>query len=110
MQSVLTAKEELYADTPMFFFDCTMADGTTQHWSSQTILWNGTQYEGRVIRHNLFEVQLASVTQVGGAPKLTFELANADSQLSEIEQQTGFKGSRLTVQLVFFDLTAGAAT
>jgi hypothetical protein len=110
MQSVLTAKEDLNADTPLFFFDCTLTDGTVWHWSSQTVSWNGIQYEGRVVRHNLFEAQLASETQVGGAPKLTFELANADSRLSEIEQQTGFKGSRLTVQSVFFDLVAGSAT
>jgi len=110
MQSVLTAKEQLNADTPLLFFDCTLADGTVRHWCSRTITWNGTPYEGRVVRHNLFEAQLASDTQVGGAPKLTFELANADSELSEIEQQTGFKGSQLTVQSVFFDLVAGAAT
>ena len=60
-----------------------------------------------MLRHNLFEAQLASDTQIGGAPKLTFELANADSQFSEIEQQTGFKGAQLTVRSVFFDLTAG---
>jgi len=110
MESVLRAKEQLNADTPLLFFDCTLADGTVRHWCSRTIAWNGTPYEGRVVRHNLFEAQLASETQVGGAPKLTFELANADSELSEIEQQTGFKGSRLTVRSVFFDLIAGAAT
>ena len=110
IQSVLTAKEQLNGDTPLFFFDCTLSDGTMQHWCSRTIVWNGTQYEGRVVRHNVFEAQLASDTQIGGAPKLTFELANADSQLSEIEQQTGFKGSQLVVQSVFFDLVAGAAT
>ena len=49
------------------------------------------------MRHNLFEAQLASDTQVGGAPKLSFELANADSYLVEVERQTGFKGSQLTV-------------
>jgi hypothetical protein len=110
MQSALTAKEQLTADTPLLFFDCTLADGTVRHWCSQTVTWNGTPYEGRVIRHNLFEAQLASDTQIGGPPKLTFELANADSELSEIEQQTGFKGSQLIVQSVFFDLAAGAAT
>jgi hypothetical protein len=110
MQNALTAKEQLSADTPLFFFDCTMVDGTVNSWSSRTITWNGTQYEGRVVKHNLFEAQLASDTQVGGTPKLTFELANADSQLSEIEQQTGFKGGQLTVQLAFFDVVAGAAT
>lgn len=110
MQSALTAKEQLNADTPLFFFDCALADGSVRHWSSRTITWNATLYEGRIIRHSLFEAQLASETQVGGAPKLTFELANADSELSEIEQQTGFKGSQLIVRSVFFDLVAGAAT
>ncbi len=110
MQSALTAKQQLNADTPLFFFDCTLTDGTVRHWSSRTITWNGTAYEGRVVRQNQFEAQLASDTQIGGPPKLTFELANADSELSEIEQQTGFKGSQLTVRSVFFDLVAGAAT
>jgi hypothetical protein len=110
MQSPFTAKEQLSADTPLFFFDCTLSDGTVRHWSSRTFTWNGNAYEPRVLRHNLFEAQLASENQVGGVPKLTFELANADSQLSEIEHQTGFKGSQLTVQSVFVDLTANAAT
>src|SRR5579863_7328504 len=110
MQSELTAKELLSADTPRFFLDCTLIDGTVRHWSSQSVTWNGTAYEGRVVRQNQFEAQLASDTQIGGPPKLTFELANADSELSEIEQQTGFKGSQLTVRSVFFDLVAGAAT
>ena len=82
MQSALIAKEQLNADTPLLFFDCTLADGTVRHWSSQTVTWNGTPYEGRLIRQNQFEAQLASDTQVGGPPKLTFELANADSELS----------------------------
>jgi hypothetical protein len=110
MQSELTAKELLSADTPLFFFDCTLTDGTVRHWSSQSVTWNGTAYEGRVIRQNQFEAQLASDTQVGGPPKLSFELANADSELSEIEQETGFKGAQLIVQSAFFDLVAGAAT
>src|SRR6202167_1939887 len=110
MQSLLTAKEQLNADTPLFFFDCTLSDGTVRHWSRRSVTWNGTAYEGRVIKQNQFEAQLASDTQIGGPPKLSFELANADSELSEIEQQTGFKGSQLIVHSAFFDLVAGAAT
>ena len=110
MQSAFTAKEQLNADTPLFFFDCTMIDGSLQHWSSRTFTWNGVQYEPRVVRHNLFEAQLASENQVGGVPKLTFELANADSNLSQIEHEIGFKGSSLTVNVVFVDLVANAAT
>ena len=110
MQSALIAKEQLSADTPLFLFDCTLSDGTVQHWSTQSVTWSGIAYEGRLVRHNLFEAQLASDMQVGGAPKLSFELANADSHLSEIERQTGFKGAQLTVRSVFFDLAAGGAT
>jgi len=110
MGSPLTAKQQLSADTPLFFFDCTLSDGTERHWSSRSITWNGTAYEGRVVSQGQFQAQLASDTQVGGPPKLSFELANADSELSEIEQQTGFKGAQLTVQCVFFNLAAGNAT
>ncbi len=110
MGSPLTAKQQLSADTPLFFFDCTLSDGTERHWSSRSITWNGTAYEGRVVSQSQFQAQLASDTQVGGPPKLSFQLANADSELSEIEQQTGFKGAQLTVQCVFFNLAAGTAT
>src|SRR5580658_10195880 len=110
MQSALTAKEQLNADTPLFFFDCTLIDGTVRHWCSQTVTWNGTTYEGRVLKQNQFEAQLASDTQVGGPPKLSFELANADSELSEIEQQTGFKGAQLIVRSAFFDLAEAVPT
>ena len=110
MQSAFTAKEQLAADTPLFFFDCTLADGSVRHWSNRSITWNAVVYEGRLLRHSQFESQLASDTQVGGPPRLSFDLANADSELSEIEQEIGFKGAQLTVSVVFFNLAAGTAT
>jgi hypothetical protein len=110
MKNPFTAKEQLTADTPLLLFTCTMADGTVWNWSSRTITWNGVQYQARVLRQSLFEAQAASDTQVGGVPKLTFELANADSELSEIEAQSGFKGAQLTVQLTFVDVTTGTVT
>src|ERR1700678_2479381 len=110
MQSPFTAKEVLNADTPVFLFDCTMADASIHRWSSQTIQISGIQYEGRVLKHNLFEAQVASDTQIGGSPKLSFELANADSYFSEVEQEIGFKGSLLIVSSLFVNTTTGAAT
>jgi hypothetical protein len=110
MESPFTAKEVLVADTPVFLFDCTMADASIQRWSSQTIQISGNQYVGRVVKHNLFEAQVASDTQIGGSPKLSFELANADSYFSEVEQEIGFKGSLLIVSSVFVNTTTGAAT
>ena len=110
MESPFTAKELLLADTPVFLFDCTMADASVQRWSSQTIQMAGNQYDGRVLKHNLFEAQVASDTQIGGSPKLAFELANADSYFSEVEQEIGFKGSLLIVSSVFVNTTTGLAT
>src|SRR3569623_1725016 len=110
MQSPFVAKEAAQADTPVFLFDCALADGSVQRWSSQSIQISGQPYDGRVLKHNLFEAQVASDTQVGGSPRLSFELANADSHFSEIEQQTGFKGARLAVSSIFVDTATGQAT
>ncbi|HVW08250.1 MAG TPA: phage tail protein [Bryobacteraceae bacterium] len=110
MQSPFVAKEVAQADTPVFLFECTLSDSTVQRWSSQTIQISGNTYAGRVLKHNLFEAQVASDTQIGGSPRLSFELANADSHFSEIEQQTGFKGARLVVSSVFVDTSTGQAT
>jgi hypothetical protein len=110
MQSVLTAKEQLNADTPLFLLDCTMPDGTKLYWCNRSVNWSGIWYEPRLLRHNLFEAQLASDVQVGGAPRLSFELANADSHLSELERQIGFKGAQLTVRSIFFDLDYNGAS
>ncbi len=107
--SPFTAKEILTADTPVFLFDCTMADASVQKWSSQTITISGHQYQGRVLKHNLFEAQVASDTQIGGSPKLSFELANADSYFSEVEQEVGFKGALLVVSSVFVNTTTSLA-
>jgi hypothetical protein len=101
MESILTAKEQPTVGTPLLLFDCTLADGHELHWSSRTIDHAGAHYEGRVLRHNIFEAQAGSDTQIGGAPRLTFELANADSALSQIEQEIGFKGARLLVHSAF---------
>jgi hypothetical protein len=110
MQSPFVAKEAAQADTPVFLFECALTDGSVQRWSSQTVQISGETYDGRVLKHNLFEAQVASETQIGGSPRLSFELANADSHFSEIEQQTGFKGARLVVSSIFMDTSTGQAT
>ena len=53
---------------------------------------------------------MASDSGIGGVPRISFELANADSAMSQIERQVGFKGGKLTVTLAFVDLSTGAAT
>ncbi len=104
MQSYLTLKEQPIAETPLLLFDCQLPDGTVERWSTHSVTVNSLRYSARLIQHNVFELQVAAEQGVDGIPKISFELANADSHFSEIERQTGWKGSRLSVQFVFFDL------
>lgn len=108
MPSALISKEGTNGDAPVLLFDCTLADGTAERWSSRTLTFGGHVYHARVLRHNVFESQVATEAASSGAPRLSFELANADSHLSQVEYQVGFKGSRLVVRAVFVDGLTGA--
>ncbi len=70
----------------------------------------GTEYVSRVVRTNIFEMQAASDGGVDTIPKISFELANVDGIMSELQQTKGFKGATLSVRFVFFDLAQNAAT
>jgi hypothetical protein len=104
MHSYLTVKEQAFAETPLLLFDCLLADGSTERWSTHAVIVDGESYRARILQHNVFELQAATEQGVDGIPKITFELANADSRFSEIERQTGWKGAKLTVRFLFFDL------
>ncbi|HCC56475.1 MAG TPA: hypothetical protein DEQ47_04305 [Solibacterales bacterium] len=106
MQSYLQLKELSFAETPLLLFDCQLTDGTLEHWSTHAVLVSGVSYAARVARHNVFELQSASTEGVDGIPKITLELANADSHFSELERVTGWKGAKLTASFLFYDLRA----
>ena len=110
MNTIAGTKELAVTDSPILVFDCTLPDGTQEHWSTQPITIGSTTYSARVGKHNLFEFQTASGQSVDTVPKITIELANADSHFSEIERNTGFKGSTLTATFVFYDLKAQLVT
>ena len=104
MQTISSLKEQLVTDTPLIVFDCTLPDGTVEHWSTHAVTINGTAYDPRVIQHSAFDIQTASDQGVDGSPKITLLLGNADSYLSELAQSPGWKGARLTVSFLFYDL------
>src|SRR5579883_2155580 len=109
MPTIDSLKEQEAALTPLFLFDCLLASGSTERWSTHSVTFNGNAYNARLLKHNLFELQAGSDTGLDGAAKITITLANADSHFSEIERQTGFRGAQVTVQLVFWDLNANQA-
>jgi hypothetical protein len=104
MQTVYDLKELAISDAPLVVFDCVLADGEQEHWCTHAIAIGTTNYEARVLQHSAFDIQTASDQGVDGSARISILLANADSHFSEIEQSTGFKGARLTVGFLFYDL------
>ena len=93
----LSLKEQPVTDTPLLVFDCVLANGQTESWSTHKVTVGTTTYAARVVQHSSFDIQTASDQGVDGSPKISLVLANADSHFSEIERATGWKGAKLTV-------------
>ncbi|MGI9073054.1 MAG: hypothetical protein ACR2JB_17505 [Bryobacteraceae bacterium] len=104
MGTINQVKQLAEADTPLLFFQCVLPSGDTECWSTHTILFNGRLYSARVLKHNLFDLQLSADDAMDGISQLSLTLANADSALSELNAVTGFKGAQLTVYFAFADL------
>ncbi len=110
MLSIYSLKELPVTDTPLLLFQCVLANGQSEYWSTHQISYGGDNYLPRVMKHNLFEVQTSSDQGVDAIPRVSLSLANADSYFSEVERSVGWKGASMTVTFLFYDLLAGAAT
>jgi putative tail protein len=104
MTPINVLKELEVPGTPLFLFDCTLATGAVQSWSTHNVTANGTQYLSRVLKHNLFDLNSSPETATDGASTVSITLANADALLSSIERNIGWKGSALVVTFLFYDL------
>ena len=108
--TINTVKQLRNADTPLLLFECTLSSGDIERWCSTSINFNSNLFTARILRHNLFTLQLSADDAMDGMSQLSITLANADSLISEISAEIGFRGARLTVYFVFADLTTGAIT
>jgi hypothetical protein len=102
-------KELELSSTPLFLFDCTLPNGSVERWGTHAISFEGDSYAARLMRHNLFELKSSSDDGFDGAAKVSVTLANADSHYSQIEREIGFKGAKVTIKFLFYDLAAGIA-
>jgi hypothetical protein len=109
MPSAHELKELSTVETPLLLFECQLTSGEVERWSTHPVEAEGQTYQARVLRHNLFEMRSGSEDGVDGLARLSLTLANADSRFSEIERQRGWKGARLAVRFVFYDLGARTA-
>ena len=108
--TLFQVKEQGVLDTPLFLFDCAFSDGTVYNWSTHHVVAQGNEYQARVMRTNMFQMQVASDGGVDTIPKISFELANADGLMSELQRSCGFKGATLSVSFVFYSLSQNTAT
>src|SRR6185312_11569268 len=110
MSTINTVKELAEADSPLLLFECLVPGGDVQRFSTHAITFNGQDYSPRVLTHNLFDFQLSADDAMDSVAQVSVTLANADSLLSEIDAEFGWKGTQLTVYFVFADLTSGTTT
>jgi hypothetical protein len=109
MPTIQDLKEMEVPGTPLFLFDCTLKSGDVQRWSTHHVTVNGHVYLARVLKHNLFELKSSPEATTDGISKVSITLANADSFLSSIERNVGWKGAQVTITFLFFDLKNGVA-
>src|SRR3954468_10103605 len=110
MPAMNDLKQLAETDTPLLLFQCTFPSGHTEHWSTHSINFNGDLYSARLLKHNLFDLQLSADDAMDGISQVAITLANADSYLSELESQLGFKGCQLSVFFVFADVASSTVT
>ncbi|MGE5647841.1 MAG: phage tail protein [Acidobacteriota bacterium] len=109
MATISELKEQSITETPLLLFECELGSGVVERWSTQAVDFEGHHYDARVMRHDLFEIRAGATDGIDSVARVSLWLANADSRFSQIERSTGWKGSRVTVRFVFFDLRAGVA-
>src|ERR1700691_572384 len=105
MTTIDALKELEVPGTPLLLFNCTLPTGDIQYWSTHNVTVNGQQYLSRVLKHNIFDLNSSPEAATDGVSTVSITLANADSFLSSIEQDIGWKGSGLVATFLFFDLT-----
>lgn len=102
MIAVHEFKKRTELETPLLLFECRLRDGSVERWSTHTAVVDGKHYAPRVVKHNAFELRLASDDGIDTAGRMVVTLANTDSRFSQIERSIGFKGARLTVRFAFY--------
>ncbi len=97
-------KQRQELETPLLLFECRLRDGSVERWSTHTVVHDGQVYEGRVVRHNAFELKLGADDGIDTSSRMSVTLANTDSRMSQVERSLGWKSAKLTVRFVFYNL------
>ena len=108
MPTIHEIKEQELLETPVLLFECEFRNGQRQFWATHQVTVEGTLFEARLLDHTGFDIRAYSEDGVDASAKVSLVLANADSRYSQLERAVGFRGSRLHVRFVFFNLASNA--
>ncbi len=109
MPTIFELKEQAVTETPLLLFECELHSGVTERWSTHRVEVEGHIYEPAILRHNAYDIRASADEGIDALARMSVTLSNVDSHFSEIEQTVGFKGSKLLVKFLFFDLKNNVA-
>jgi hypothetical protein len=109
LPTIAELKELSTTQTPLFLFTFQLASDWTARYCTHRVEVDGEEYEARVLGHNLFDMRSDANEGIDSLARLSVNLANVDSVCSQIEQSPGWKGAKVTVRFLFFDLKNGVA-
>ncbi|HYP14617.1 MAG TPA: phage tail protein [Bryobacteraceae bacterium] len=107
MSTIHAVKQQEVLETPLLLFECQTGSGTTERWCTHAVTYQSQEYAARVVKHNVLETRAAGDEGIDAYSRLVVTLANADSYFSQIARSGGWKGAKLTVRFLFFDLREG---
>lgn len=104
MPTIDEIKEQELLETPVLLFECEFRNGHREFWATHQVRVEGMLFEARLLDHTGFDIRAYSEEGIDASAKVSVILANADSRYSQVERSVGFRGSRLHVRFVFYDL------
>lgn len=93
--------------TPVLLFDCTLADGKVERWSTHSAIWQGTTYSPRVVANSGFSIGLLADDGVDWGNRISVVLVNTDGFITRLHHTDNLKGCTLLVSFAFLDPESG---
>lgn len=104
MPTIFDIKEQEILETPILLFDCELRNGQREYWATHQVTFEGNLYLATLVDHSQFDLRAQSEDGIDAAAKISLTLSNTDSRYSQAERSTGWKGAKLTVRFVFYDM------
>jgi len=104
MPTIFEMKEQEVLETPILLFDCELRNGQHEYWATHQVTFAGNLYLATLVDHSQFDLRAQSEDGIDATAKISLTLANTDSRYSQIERSIGWKGAKLTVRFLFFDM------